>query len=202
MKRTNHCILILALLTCFACKKKEYPVSNVKQEKVFYVNLLMDGEPLNIDAGKDNYYMSSTIVRDASNVYGLTGEFKQQGCTTCPNSIKIQINDSVSTPPGNTINFNSIVQVKKYGFKLGSIDKGFSKIILEFTNAEGKTFTSYNESQPLGSSFEVLSVTNYTSDVSGKQIKKVTLKFNCVLYHQTQSITLQGTEVTLGFPFE
>jgi hypothetical protein len=195
-----QCILLILLITTFGCKKKKYPTTVNTVDTIFYIKLLVDGQPVRIDAGKNNYYMSSYISKSASNVYSLDGEFKQSGCTNCPNSIRLQIFDSKISNTSNSIDVNTVLQIKKYGFVLNA-DSLLSKVNVSYTDVNGTTYTSTNLSQPLASALEVISLEEYTSDLYNKPIKKVKLNFKCTLYHGTKSMLFEAQEMVIGLAY-
>ena len=193
-------LIFIFLLASFGCKKKKYPTTVNTVENIFYIKLLVDGQPLQIDAGKNNYYMSSSISKSASNVYSLNGEFKQSGCSNCPNSISLQIFDSKISNSNNSIDVNTVLQIKKYGFVSGK-DSLLSQVNVNYTDVNGITYTSNNLLQPSVSALQVISIEEYTSDIYNKPIKKVKLNFNCTLYNGTKSILLEGQEVIIGLGY-
>src|SRR4051812_33888526 len=94
MKIFNHCIIVLLLLACISCGKKEYPESVKEGIPVFNCNMSVSGVPTTIEAGVNGYYMFSSFQQDdSSGVYNFIGGLKQTDCTNCPNSLQIQIND-------------------------------------------------------------------------------------------------------------
>jgi hypothetical protein len=198
--RAIQCILLILLVTTFGCKKKKYPTTVNTVENIFYIKLLVNGQPVQIDAGKNNYYMSSSISKSASNVYSLNGEFKQSGCSNCPNSIGLQIFDSKISNSGNSIDVNTVLQIKKYGFVSGK-DSLLSQVSVNYTDVNGTTYSSNNLSQPLVSALQVISVEEYTSDLYNKPIKKVKLNFKCTLYNGTKSILFEGQEMVIGLAY-
>lgn len=103
MKIFNTCIIALLLLACTSCRKKEYPESTKEGSPVFNCNMMINGLPIKLEAGINDYYMYSSFQQDSNNVYGFIAGIKQTECTTCPNSLQIQINDfKISFPNANT----------------------------------------------------------------------------------------------------
>ncbi|MBA3679905.1 MAG: PKD domain-containing protein [Bacteroidetes bacterium] len=93
MKNFYNCIIVLLLIACISCGKKEYPPSTTEGSPVFNCTMSMNGVPTSIEAGVNNYYMYSSFQQDSNNVYGFIAGLKQTNCTNCPNSLQIQIND-------------------------------------------------------------------------------------------------------------
>jgi hypothetical protein len=139
MRAASYFILTLLLLT-YGCKKKSYPEPVNTVESPFYLKLALDGKPLEINAGKDDYNMFSSISRDSSDVYSLVGEFKQNFCTNCPNSIRIQINDSKETTKADPVNINSVLFTGYYPFLAGNNDVGYSVNFKGISNKAGSSY--------------------------------------------------------------
>ncbi len=93
--------LCSVIFICLAACRKDYPVDNPTASPVFYFKGVVNGSPVNINAGIDNYYMYSSFIQDSNDVYNFFGEFRQTVCTNCTNKIKFQINDQASTAPNS-----------------------------------------------------------------------------------------------------
>lgn len=108
------CFIIAHLLV--ACGKKKYPVSTIDNEPVFYCNMTVNGTPVELQAGVNNYAMQATFFQDTNKVYRLTGELKTPGCTNCVNSLYIGINDAKVSAVNGNINIDSALLIKNYDF--------------------------------------------------------------------------------------
>lgn len=134
MSKQLFYIVPLIIMIVFGCRKKDYPDPVEANESFFYSKMLFNGEPVNVTSGKDGVYMYAAYSIDSSNVYNLTGEFKQAGCNNCPNSLKIQINDSRVSEPNSSIVIDSALQMKNYSFLAGLNDIGYSVDLAGFFN--------------------------------------------------------------------
>jgi hypothetical protein len=94
MKRTVLYTLPLFFLLANSCKKNALPPEEPSPAPVFYVKCAVNGNERNFEAGKDDYYMSSSYFQDANNVYVYKGELKQRSCAGCDYGITVLINDS------------------------------------------------------------------------------------------------------------
>ncbi len=89
----KHLFFLFALVfICLMGCKKDYPVSS-NETPVFYFNGTVNGTPVNVNAGVNNYFMYSSYAQDSNYVYNFLGELKQTNCTDCRNKIKFQINN-------------------------------------------------------------------------------------------------------------
>lgn len=90
-------VLTIALLTVGlfnACKKKTLPEAEEGNDPQFYFSGKVNGTDIRLDAGVNDYYMYSGYSQNSTtNVYGFSATLKQSNCTSCNNSIKIEIND-------------------------------------------------------------------------------------------------------------
>lgn len=139
MKKSLYHILLLALLVAFSCQKKKYPKPAEVNDSVFSAKLLVNGQSLEIITGKNDYYMYSSNSMDSSNVVNLIGEYKQVGCSNCPNSLRIQINDSKVSLPTDAIDIDNALRLKDYEFLSGTNDFGYS---VNFASSFNKTISS------------------------------------------------------------
>lgn len=114
----SHLNLVTLLLCCslWCCKKNKYPNTVVMNNPVFYFSAQINNSPLKLRAGIDNYYMYSGYRLDSSQVYRLTGAFRQIGCTDCRNTLEININDFKISDPAAPIQIDSSLQLKNYPF--------------------------------------------------------------------------------------
>jgi PKD repeat protein len=115
MKIFNNCIIVLLLLACISCRKKEYPESTKEGSPVFNCSMMINGAPITIEAGVNDYYMYSSFQQDSSGVYGFIAGLKQTNCTTCPNSLQIQINDFKISPVNALTQIDSLLP-KNYDY--------------------------------------------------------------------------------------
>lgn len=110
--------IVLTILFCFliSCRKKDYPPSTIDGAPVFNCTMVVNGVPVDFAAGVNNYYMYSSFQQDSNNVYGFIAGLKQTNCTSCPNSIQIQLNDfkisSLNAPSG----IDSALTVRDYNY--------------------------------------------------------------------------------------
>lgn len=84
--------ILAAALLLNGCRKEE-PVS-ITGNPVFYVDGTLNGSPLQISAGVNNYYMYSSYSSDSSNVHVFTGDLRTDGSSTLsPLSLKVSLRD-------------------------------------------------------------------------------------------------------------
>ncbi len=139
MKRINNCIIVLLLLAFVSCRKKEYPESTKEGSPVFNCNMAVNGTPMNIEAGVNDYYMYSSFQQDSSGVYGFIAGLKQANCTSCPNSLEVQINDFKISPANALTQIDSLVP-KNYDYMASNAAAYYS---VQFQSGYNKTALSY-----------------------------------------------------------
>lgn len=91
-----YAFLILSFLTVSSCKKDDpLPETGASAgTPVFSCTGTMDGAPFTLEAGGNDYFMSTSSEVDANGVTDFIGELKPQNCTSnCGGSLKISIKD-------------------------------------------------------------------------------------------------------------
>ena len=84
-------LFISAFFFISSCKK-DNPASSAGNP-VFYFRGTINGSSVNLQAGVNDYYMYSSYLQDANNVYNFYGDLRQTNCTTCNTNIQFKIND-------------------------------------------------------------------------------------------------------------
>ncbi len=114
----SACILFSGMLL-ISCEKKNDPIE-VIEEPVFRVSGTMNGQPLNISAGVDDYVMYTDYNFDNStSVYEFNGSIRKFNCAHCPQSLNIRmrnyrqsgIDEGVFADSAFTENYYSISSV-------------------------------------------------------------------------------------------
>ncbi len=129
---------IAGVLTATGCRKEEpQPVTG---NPVFYVNGTLNGSPLLLRAGVDNYYMYSEYSADQQNLYSFAGHLKTDGSSNpAPNSLRISITDFQYAAPGLT-NMDSALFIGNYAF---AQSQPSPLAVQFFSTAFGDTILSY-----------------------------------------------------------
>ncbi len=103
MRKSTILYLIFFAIILIAACKKETPVE-IKEDPVFYFSGAVDGSPVKLNAGENDYYMYSSYLLDTNSVYNFLADLKQINCTNCINRIQVQINDfRVSSPAAGAV---------------------------------------------------------------------------------------------------
>ena len=140
MKIFKHCILLLLFIAGISCKKKQYPQSSTDGSPVFNCSMNVNGNPVSLQAGINNYYMYSSYLQDSNNVCGFIAGLKQIDCSNCPNSIQIQLNDFKISQPNATTQTDSSFRIGNYNY-LGSNASAF--YTAQFQSSYNKPVASY-----------------------------------------------------------
>lgn len=106
--------LLSFIILLIACRKKDIS-SNVPEvtsgNTEFYFSGKINNQTTLIEAGKDDYYMFSSVDYDNTiQTYLFSGHFKKTTCSSCPNSLKIIITDDTiipNTSPSHIYNLTS-----------------------------------------------------------------------------------------------
>lgn len=157
MKLRIYHSLILTLLL-FACDKKDYPKDRIESgDAAFYSELIVNGNTLKLEAGKNGYYMYSSYQQDSNGVYGFIGELKNvSGSGASPNSLKIQFNDSKISAPNAASNAMSALVPGTYQFFDATYSTSYGVEFESTYNKNAKTYfwdfgdgTTSNEANPV-----------------------------------------------------
>jgi PKD repeat protein len=77
-----------------------------------------------------------------------------------------------------------------------------SRVIVNWTDANGVVYTSKHSSQPNASNFEIVSTENYIVNEIGQPTKKVRVKFNCKVYNGAQSLSMNNVDVIIAVAYK
>lgn len=114
---TYLAIILLAITSC----RKKYPESVINNEPAFFAKLSVNNQPVELQAGKDNYYMYASHELDTNNVYGFVSELRRISCESCGPALKILVKDKEVSRPGNIIKIDSALAVKQYPLFTGHV---------------------------------------------------------------------------------
>jgi hypothetical protein len=119
MKEMKKIFLFFAVaLLFFACKKQALQPGSTTNPTQFYFNGIVNGSPVSLTAGLNNYYMYSSYTQDGNNVYNFTASMHQVSCSNCTNSIQFIINDDTASTPNASIasRINTALRPANYPF--------------------------------------------------------------------------------------
>jgi PKD repeat protein len=114
--KTKALIFILLLgLVMAGCKKSKYTETTVGNQPVFYFKATLDGTPVKLLAGIDDYYLYATHQKDSAGLYGFSGTFQQITCPGCGPRLQVLISD-YKIVNGNNVVMDSALQLKNYSY--------------------------------------------------------------------------------------
>jgi|SRR6185437_7411577 len=117
MKAKYAALFVGLVCIISACKKNDYSNSSTTTQPVFSFNGSVNGAPLSIQAGVNNYFLNTSYAKDNNGVYNFTGEFMTQGCSgTCPNSLEVFFKDSSTTPSLTIAHVNTVIRNGYYSY--------------------------------------------------------------------------------------
>ncbi|MEP7169990.1 MAG: PKD domain-containing protein, partial [Bacteroidota bacterium] len=98
----NYLILFIILFLA-SCKKNDDPVP-VLEQPVFKVTGTVNGQPLNIQAGVNDYIMFTDYTFDnVSSVFEFNGSLRKYNCASCSNSLNVKIRNYAQTLSSQSI---------------------------------------------------------------------------------------------------
>jgi|GEM_PF-3375529 len=92
MKTGLFLTMILLLVGSQACKREPYPEVIVGSPK-FSLSGTLNGEILNLEAGNNNLYLTSSLVQNEFGVYEFMSAFQETTCSDCGPVFSVTIND-------------------------------------------------------------------------------------------------------------
>ena len=124
MKQIITYCLLATLLFLGACKKNKLPEVVEPGPPVFYVKCLVNGVPVNIEAGLNNYVMEPSFYLDKNQLYVYKSEFKQDcPANACGYQFVVLINDNkFADSSGTATNADKALLPGSYSFGNGSSD--------------------------------------------------------------------------------
>ncbi len=141
MKKYLYLLLIL-LFAVTACEKKKYPPSIEENEPQFFVNAIIDGQEVDLSAGKNNYQVYSSYEQDSNNLYCFVSTLQQYDCNSnqCAKSLKVKIYDYKSVASNAAVKIDSSLRLGRYGFLDNSKYANYS---VNFVGSSNKAAKSY-----------------------------------------------------------
>lgn len=110
-------VLSACLLTLANCKRSEEPFNDKKDVPVFSIKGTVSGQPVQMVAGVDSYYLYTSYAFDSSvDAFSFSGNLKRTGCSTCNQSIKITIYDSLTNSGSDPVNIQLALRAKNYNY--------------------------------------------------------------------------------------
>lgn len=98
--------LFIPLLLLAACRSEVLP-PDLEGDPVFSVSARLDGQNLQIAAGKAAYFLQPAYQQDEWGVYECSGAFQQQGCEGCPGTLRIVLRGHRVSAPGESLHADS-----------------------------------------------------------------------------------------------
>ena len=137
----NYLFLLLIFLIA-SCKKNEDPIPVVEQP-VFKATGTINGQPLNIQAGVDDYIMYSDYTFDSNaSVFEFNGSLRKFNCASCANSLNIKIRNYKQTVSSQTI-FPDSAFVNNY-YAVRAAANASTNYVLNFN---GQTFGNVSQTK-------------------------------------------------------
>src|SRR6218665_3803315 len=116
MKAGRHIWIIVLLGGLLVnCRKSKYTETTMGNQPVFYFKATLDGSPVKIQAGVDDYYLYAAHQKDSAGVYGFSGTLRQITCPGCGPQLQVLINDR-QVDNGSPVVLDSVLQLKNYPY--------------------------------------------------------------------------------------
>lgn len=124
MKNVFKYFFITLVVLSAGCKKNNLPPSEDNSSApVFYVKGEINGLPVHVEAGVNDYFMYSSHYQNPNNVYVYKAELKQTSCNTnCNYGITILINDYKVSSTNAPMVPDSGLHLGHYQFNDGALE--------------------------------------------------------------------------------
>lgn len=117
--KIHRCIALLlglSLLALANCKRPDEPVNTIGTP-VFAIKGSVNGQPLELTAGKAGYYMYTNYRYDSSlRLYSFLGTLKETACTVCNEQFILELYDSLNNTGTNPVNIDLVLSKNNYGY--------------------------------------------------------------------------------------
>ena len=96
-------LMVLVAMSFSSCKKEKDPVV-ITEEPVFRIVGTVNGSPVNLTAGIDDYVMYTDYNYDSgTSVFEFNGSLRKYNCASCANSLNIKLRNYRQTPSTESI---------------------------------------------------------------------------------------------------
>lgn len=169
----------------YACKKKELPPEDQGETAlpVFYLKGMVNGLPLKLEAGANDYYMNSSYFLDTSNVYVYKAELKQKNCNgVCGYGITVLINDFQAAQQGMPMNVDGGLKTGTYNFndqnfsppyysaKFTPVEAKVSTAAYSWVFSDGQVINGYEATRNFDAHKKYTATLNYSKDCSASHL--------------------------------
>ncbi|MEZ4824861.1 MAG: hypothetical protein R3C61_00995 [Bacteroidia bacterium] len=86
-------LLISGFVLGSGCREKPLP-EEVIGNPDFFISATIENNPVDIQAGIDNYYMSTGFSKDQLDMYSFRATFTRLNCPQCPGELEVVIRDT------------------------------------------------------------------------------------------------------------
>lgn len=94
LRSSQLLVMGLVLFSLMSCEKEEYDFpATLEGEIVFFFDGTVDGQPLLLEAGRENVYMKTRHEYVLDSLWAFSGGFADYDCPTCPPHLEISIRD-------------------------------------------------------------------------------------------------------------
>jgi hypothetical protein len=108
-------ISLIVILIATSCEKKKYPPNEVIGDAEYYFSGMIDGTPLTLRAGHDNYYLYTSTETDANNLKRFKGDLRETDCSPCHDRVEIILNNNRRTTLAPPLDSSAVV-AKPYDY--------------------------------------------------------------------------------------
>jgi hypothetical protein len=197
--RQLYIIGIMSLLLA-ACNPKPLPIDEF-DEAIFFAQGKWNNVPFSINAGDNNYFMSTSAAEDANGVTGFNGTLEN---LTNPNARKISI-EFKNQDDSELLNKATYFTPSNFSNYIPDGNKNYRKVIVSLQE-NGVTYRSYKSANNISKDiFNYLEHNEYTLNAAGKPTLLVKGNVYTYLYNannDSDSLLLEVPNMNFAIPVE
>ncbi len=114
MKYLLKSIFLIVIIGICSCKQIPEPQDEFTSP-AYWVNGFIDEKVIKINAGENDFYLSTSFEKDKNGIYDFIGEFTQN-CSNCKTKLKFKIKNYKHIQTINSFNSDSAISKNEYSF--------------------------------------------------------------------------------------
>jgi hypothetical protein len=114
MKYLLKSVLMIVITGICSCKQIPEPQDEFTSP-AYWVNGLIDDKPIKINAGENDFYLSTSFEKDKNGIYDFIGEFTQN-CSNCKTKLKFKIKNYAYSKASEVFNSDYAISKNEYSY--------------------------------------------------------------------------------------
>lgn len=139
---------------------------------------------------------NGSAQQNPTHTYAVDGVYTVSVTATDANGLSDTESQNVRTD-------GSTDPVARFSYVINGVSNpsNLGNVIIEWTDANGTTYTSKNDAQPNYGYFRIVSIEDYKPNENGLATKKLHVKFTCTLYNGASSILMKDADAVIAVAY-